>query len=409
MKEKLFSFIDGSGDLAVELQTGLCKHPAISPESGGEGELDKCVFLESWLKGQGITQLERYDAPDSRAKGGVRPSLLATIPGRDDSLSRFWVMSHLDVVPPGEASLWTSDPWTVVRDGNRIIGRGVEDNQQGLTSSVLAALAHVKQGLVPERTVKLLFVADEENGSLYGIDWIIKNNPGFFRKDDLVLIPDSGDKDGAAIEIAEKNSLWLKLTTRGVQAHGSRPDQGINAHLAGADLGLRLFYGLSEKFSVKDPLFEPDYSTFQLTKKEANVPNINTIPGEDVIYFDMRILPCFPVKEVLKEVDIIKAEVEKKHGVTIEYTPIQQKESLPTSPEAPLIKMLSRCIEEVYQVKTKTIGIGGGTVAAFLRNAGIDSAVWARIESTAHQPNENALLDNILGDAKIMALMMSSN
>ena len=408
MKEKVFSFIDGSEDLVVELQTELCRRPAISPESGGEGELDKCEFLEGWLRGQGITQLERYDAPDARAKGGIRPSLLATIPGKDDSLSRFWVMSHLDVVPPGEASLWTSDPWTVVRDGNKIIGRGVEDNQQGLCSSVLAALAFVKQGIVPERTVKLLFVSDEENGSLYGIDWIIKNNPGFFRKEDLVLIPDSGESDGTAIEIAEKNSLWLKLTTRGVQAHASRPDQGINAHLAGADLALRLFYGLSEKFSVKDPLFEPDYSTFQLTKKDTNVPNINTIPGEDVIYFDMRILPCFPVKEVLKEVDIIKAEVEKKHGVTIECTPVQQKESRPTSPDAPLIKMLSKCIEEVYQVKTKTIGIGGGTVAAFLRNSGIDSAVWARIDNTAHQPNEYALLDNILGDAKIMALMMDA-
>ncbi|MCL2319020.1 MAG: M20 family metallo-hydrolase, partial [Treponema sp.] len=81
MKPKIFSFIDSSVDLAVELETELCKRPAISPESGGEGELDKCVFLEGWLKARGITRLERYDAPDPRAKGGVRPNLVATIPG----------------------------------------------------------------------------------------------------------------------------------------------------------------------------------------------------------------------------------------------------------------------------------------------------------------------------------------
>ena len=419
MKEKVFEFIDNSSALLVDLQTELCKRPAISPESGGEGELDKCEFLEGWLKSQGISQLDRYDAPDSRAKGGVRPSLVATIPGADDSGSRLWIMSHIDVVPPGEASLWKTDPWTLVvaEDGERadgtplgrrVIGRGVEDNQQGLTSSVIAALAFVKQGLKPSRTVKLLFVADEENGSGYGIEWIMKNHPDLFRKEDMVIIPDGGDSDGASIEIAEKNLVWARFTTKGLQAHGSRPDQGTNAHLAGADLALRLHYGLSEKFPAKDPLFDPDYSTFQPTKKEANVPNINTIPGEDVFCYDMRILPQYPASEVLQEVDRIKAEVETKHGVSITYTLAQQKESKATSPDAPLIKLLSQNVEEVYGVKTKPIGIGGGTVAAFLRNAGIDSAVWCRMDTTAHQPNEYALFDNILGDAKVMALMMIS-
>ena len=408
MKEKIFAFIDNSTSLAVELETELCKYPAISPESGGEGELDKCVFLESWLKGQGINQLERFDAPDSRAKGGVRPNLVATIPGSDTSGGQLWIMSHLDVVPPGEESLWKTDPWKVTRVENKIIGRGVEDNQQGLCSSVLAAMALVKQGLTPSRTVKLLFASDEETGSGYGIDWLLKKHPDLFRKDDMVLIPDSGDSEGSSIEIMEKNILWAKFTTKGLQAHGSRPDQGANAHLAGADFAVRLHYGLSEKFSARDPLFSPNYSTFQPTKKEANVPNINTIPGEDVMCYDMRVLPQYPLKEVLKEVDRIKGEIETQYNVTIGYSLAQHQESKPTSADAPLVKLLSKTIEEVYGTRTKPIGIGGGTVAAFLRNTGIDSAVWCRITNTAHQPNEYALLDNIIGDAKVMALMMIS-
>jgi succinyl-diaminopimelate desuccinylase len=416
MKEKIFSFIDGAAALAAELETGLCAFPAIAPDSGGVGELDKCVFLEGWLKAHGIDRLERFDAPDARAKGGVRPNLAATIPGSGaggasgaSGDGAFWVMSHLDVVPPGEASLWKTDPWKaeIVDGGKKIIGRGVEDNQQGLVSSVIAALSLVKNGIVPARTVKLLFAADEECGSAYGIAWILKNRPGLFRKSDLVLIPDSGDKTGSSIEIAEKNLVWAKFTTKGRQTHGSRPDQGINAHLAGADLAVRLHYGLSEKFPARDPLFEPDYSTFQPTKKEANVPNINTIPGEDVICFDMRILPLYPIAEVLKEVDRIKAGVETQYGVTVACNLAQRNESRATSKDAPLVKLLSKSIEEVYGVKTKPIGIGGGTVGAFLRNAGIDSAVWARIDNTAHQPNEYVLMDNILGDAKVMALMMA--
>ncbi len=84
MKDKLFSWIDSAIPLAVELETGLTRHPAISPESGGEGELDKCLFLENWLKAQGITNLERYDAPDKSAKGGIRPNLIATITGNSE-------------------------------------------------------------------------------------------------------------------------------------------------------------------------------------------------------------------------------------------------------------------------------------------------------------------------------------
>jgi succinyl-diaminopimelate desuccinylase len=412
MKAKIFSRIDELEKTAVELETELCKRPAVSPDSGGEGELDKCLFLEGWLKDHGLTHLERLDAPDPRARGGVRPNLIATIPGAAASgAGRLWIMSHLDVVPPGEASLWKTDPWTVTRAddgplGPRLIGRGVEDNQQGLCSSVLAALALVEQGLKPARTVKLLFAADEENGSKYGIGWLLEKRPELFRKDDMALIPDSGDPRGEAIEIAEKNLVWARFVTKGAQAHGSRPDQGANAHLAGADLAVRLHYGLSEKFGDRDPLFAPDYSTFHPTKKEANVPNINTIPGEDVFCMDMRILPRYPVKAVLAEIDRIKAEVEAKHGVKIEYSLPQSMESKATSPDAPLVGFIAGAIQEVYGIKPRPVGIGGGTVGAYLRNAGIDSAVWARIHDSAHQPNEFALLANILGDAKVMALLM---
>jgi succinyl-diaminopimelate desuccinylase len=45
-------------------------------------------------------------------------------------------------------------------------------------------------------------------------------------------------------------------------------------------------------------------------------------------------------------------------------------------------------------------------VGAYLRNAGIDSVVWSRLDESAHQPNEYAVIDNIIGDAKVMALLM---
>jgi succinyl-diaminopimelate desuccinylase len=412
MKERIFEFIDNSAALAEELERELCKRPALSPGSGGEGELDKCEFLQGWLENQGIKNLERYDAPDSRAKGGVRPNLIATLEG-DSEEKRLWIMSHLDVVPPGEASLWEGDPWTLARRddgplGTRFIGRGVEDNQQGLASSVLAALALLRGGIRPLHTVKLLFAADEEMGSAFGIDWLLRHHGELFRPGDMALVPDGGDKAGASIEIAEKNLIWTRILTRGIQAHGSRPDLGANAFLAASELALRLHEELSHSFAGEDPLFNPPYSTFEPTKKEANIPNVNTIPGEDVFYMDMRVLPRYPVQAVLAEIDRIKGEVEAKYRVNVSYTFAQKMESRPTPAEAPLVRLLGERIREVYGVEPRPIGIGGGTVAAYLRNQGIDSAVWSRIADSAHQPNEYVLLSSILGDAKVMALMMTA-
>ena len=117
-------YLSGEGPQIVALQTLLTSIPAIAPEGGGDGETKKCDALQAWLKENGFEHIERFEAPDSRVSSGVRPSLVVTIPGQDDS-QRVWVMAHLDVVPVGDPKLWNTDPWKVVERDGRIYGRGV--------------------------------------------------------------------------------------------------------------------------------------------------------------------------------------------------------------------------------------------------------------------------------------------
>lgn len=387
----------------VELETLLTSHPALAPESGGDGELEKVIALEGWLKSQGFTQFQRFDAPDSRVSSGIRPNLVVTIPGKDDSFS-VWFMAHTDVVPVGELSLWHTDPWKVIEKDGRLYGRGVEDNQQGLVASTVAALALLREGITPLHTVKLLFVADEEVGSTYGIKYLLKEH-NLFKKDDIILIPDGGDSQGATIEVAEKNLMWLQFTVKGKQTHGSRPDEGINATLAGYDLALRV-HGLETVFDKRDTLFDPPYSTFQPTKKEANVPNINTIPGEDVFCMDCRILPCYTLDQVRVELRRCVKEVEDKYGVKVEWTEPQTSESPATPVDAPVARRLAEAVKAVTGVDTRFIGIGGGTVGAELRVKGFNAVVWSKLDETAHQPNEYTIIDNLISDSQVMAYMM---
>lgn len=400
--KQITDFIESKKLEMIELEKLLTSIPAMAPESDGEGEIKKCEALEKYLRSAGFTDFKRLDAPDSRVPSGIRPNLIVTIKGKNDK-ERLWIMSHLDVVPPGDLTKWESNPWKVIEKDGKIIGRGVEDNQQGLVSSVFAALSFIKLGIIPERTVKLLFVADEEVGSQYGILYLLKNH-NLFTKDDLILVPDGGDPEGKHIEIAEKTSLWIKVITEGVQTHASMPDTGKNAFVAACDLALRL-NDLENFFNKKDNLFSPDYSTFQPTKKEANVPNINTIPGDDVFYMDCRILPSYDMKEIFDEMNKRVRAVEKKYGVsiTLEY---DEPESSPSTPaDSKVVQLLSQAVKKVSGIETSTIGIGGGTVAACLRSYGFNAVVWSSLDDTCHQPNEYAVIKNIVNDAKVMAVM----
>ena len=385
----------------VALESLLTSHPALAPENGGDGELEKCVALEGWLKEHGFVDLQRFDAPDERVSAKIRPNLIATLPGKSDERT-IWVMAHLDVVPTGNLAQWHTDPWQVVEKDGKLYGRGVEDNQQGLVSGVFAALSCIEEHVVPAYTVKLLFIADEECGSTYGIRYLLDSHGDLFRKDDLILIPDGGDSNGETIEIAEKNILWLRVHTSGKQCHGSRPDEGKNACLAACDLALRL-NDLENHFGAKDALFTPDHSTFQLTKREANVDGVNIIPGDDVFYMDCRILPRYTLDEVLAEVKKRVAAVEQQYGVQVEVEVAQSSQSPATSADASVVKSLFAAIKEAHGIEARTIGIGGGTVGAYLRCKGYSAVVWSTMDELAHQPNEYCIVENIIKDAETLA------
>ncbi|MDE6244979.1 MAG: M20 family metallo-hydrolase [Treponemataceae bacterium] len=402
----LVDFLRSSEKEMVDLEKILTSKKALAPENGGDGEMEKCRVLEDWLKANGFSDIQHFDAPDSRVSSKVRPNLVVTIPGEKDDYV-IWVMAHLDVVPTEDCSLWHSDPWTVVEKDGKIFGRGVEDNQQGLVSMVFAALAFIKNGKKPVHTVKLLFAADEEVGSKYGVTYLI-HNTSIFSKNDIVLIPDGGDCKGETIEIAEKNLLWLKIHVKGEQTHGSRPDQGKNACLAANDLSLRL-NGLESVFSNVDALFEPPYSTFQPTMRLANVSGINIIPGEDVFCMDLRILPCYSLDEVLAAVEECCAQTEEKFGVEVCYEIPQKSESPATNEKSLVVEKLKGAIKKAHGIEARTIGIGGGTVGAELRRAGMDCAVWSTLDERAHTPNEYCIVKNIVTDAETLVWLFADN
>jgi succinyl-diaminopimelate desuccinylase len=206
------------------------------------------------------------------------------------------------------------------------------------------------------------------------------------------------------IEVAEKSILWIKFKTIGKQVHASTPDLGVNAFRAASNLVAKLDQ-LYKVYSKKDEVFAPSRSTFEPTKKESNVPNVNTIPGDDVFYLDCRILPEYDINDVLDSVSQMADEIEKSFDVQIEIFTEQKEQAAPATPiDAPVVKTLAQAVKNVYKVEAKAQGIGGGTVAAIFRRNGYPVAVWSTLDDLAHQPNEYCKISNMINDAKVFAL-----
>jgi succinyl-diaminopimelate desuccinylase len=400
--KKVYDLIDGYRPAMVSLQAGMTAIPALGPENDGLGESEKAAYIEKWMaKEIGFDIVEHYDAPDSRVPSGVRPNIAAIMNGASHK-KRIWVMGHVDIVPPGDLAKWDTDPYKVVEKDGKVFGRGTEDNQHAIVIALFALKAIKEAGLELPYDVGVALVSDEETGSEHGIGYMLEKCE-YFGKDDYIVVPDAGEPSGAMIEVAEKSIYWLKFVTKGKQCHASTPAAGVNAHYAAAHLITRL-HALYAIFSRSDKVFDPPTSTFEATKKEANVPNVNTIPGEDIFYLDMRVLPGIDLSDVDREIRKIADGVEKEFSVKIETTSVQKEVAAPATPvDSPVVVALSKAIREIYAVEPKPMGIGGGTVAAFFRRNGYNAVVWSKIDDTCHQPNEYTTIEGMAGDSKILA------
>jgi len=404
MLSTVLELLENSREELLRLQTDLVAIPALGPTNAGQGEKMKVEYLSSYVAQFPGVQSTTIEAPDEKVECGYRPSLIIRRPGK--SPRTLWLIAHTDVVPTGDLALWESDPFVLRQEGDLIFGRGVEDNHQGMVSALLLLRALETAAAQTDLSLGILLAADEETGNTYGIEYIMTHHPQVFAPDDLIVIPDFGTPEGDAIEVAEKSVLWLRFTVQGRQCHASTPEAGVNSLVGASALILALDH-LHTVFDVSDPLFDPPMSTFAPTKMEANVPNVNTIPGQDVFHLDCRVLPSYPLEEIEREIRLICDKVEAERGVRIVFTPVVREQAAPATPaDCEAAQRLTAALEKTRGLAARAIGIGGGTVAAAFRKRGLPAVCWSTLMHTAHQPNEHASVTATIADARVFAHLL---
>jgi succinyl-diaminopimelate desuccinylase len=262
----------------VDLTQRLVRFDTINPTTP---ERECARFLAQLLEDGGFrVQLHEF-APG-------RTSLVATVPG--GSTPPLCFAGHLDTVPLGAAP-WRKDPFAGETDGGRLYGRGSSDMKSGIAALTSAALTLVRGGRLPRAGLTLVFVAGEETGC-EGAAHLARTAGALGQAGAMVV----GEPSGGLPLVGHKGALWLEARTRGVTAHGSMPERGVNAvyKAARAVSALEAF-----RFEVPpDPLL--GRPTLNVGTFHGGL-NVNSVPDAAVIGIDVRTVPAQRHAEVREQ------------------------------------------------------------------------------------------------------------
>ena len=306
------------------------------------------------------------------------------------------VACHLDVVPAGDD--WKRNPFEAWIENGRIYGRGSSDNK-GQMASMMAVAKFLKEN---ESTLKgqliLAGVADEERGSTLSLEYLL-NECGI--KADFAIIPDVAH-NMQLIDVTEKGTLFLEITSHGKQAHGSRPEMGINAIWNMITLLERI---KQLKFKhTSHPLHTPP--TLNLGSiHSGTAPNI--VPAICKAQLDIRYLPDDLGDNIINDIKNIIREAETQYSpARFDLKIISNQPPTAVPINNPLVELISKHTLSILGTKPQPKGMSGATVTKQLIQKGITAVGFGPGDETeAHATNESISIKELIDFAKIMALI----
>ena len=185
-------------------------------------ELATARFLQAFLKKEGIEAV----ILDTAELGAGRANLYARLKG-NGSKRAIALVQHMDVVPVTPA-YWTVPAFSGELKDGFVYGRGALDMKGQGVAHLMALVALKRSGVPLTRDIVFVANADEELNSTGGIVFVEKHAD--LMKDVEYLFTEGGAnvyRNGKleyfSVGVAEKRTMWQRLTVKGTPSHGSRP------------------------------------------------------------------------------------------------------------------------------------------------------------------------------------------
>lgn len=300
----------------VELSRELIAFNTINPPGN---ELGCIQHLEKILAGAGLETSVQNFAPD-------RANLIARV-GGDNSKPPLCFTGHVDTVPLGNAA-WSVDPFAGEIIDGKMYGRGSTDMKCGVAAFV-AAIGNMAGQLKGTGGAVLVITAGEEIGCEGAFQLV---RAGILGRAGAIVV---AEPTSNAVLVGHKGALWLRMTLKGVTAHGSMPHLGVNAAFKAA----RAITALENFQFNAAPHPYLGSPTLNVGTVRAGL-NVNSVPDLAEIGVDIRSIPGLDHSRVQEH---LKAEL----GDDVALEPIVDVGAVWTDPSLPWIKDVCAVAGEV--------------------------------------------------------------
>jgi len=305
--------------------------------------------------------------------------------GSDGPLLAF--AGHTDVVPPGPADAWDSDPFTPeVRDG-LLYGRGAADMKSSIAAMVTACERFVTAHPDHTGSIAFLITSDEEGPSINGTVKVIEQLEARGEKIDWCLVgePSSRERTGDTIKNGRRGSLNGALQVRGKQGHVAYPQLADNPIHRAAPALAEL---AALEWDNGNDHFPP--TTFQISNIHSGDGTVNVIPGTVDILFNLR----FSTESTVESIRARTHAILDSHA--LDYT-LDWKLSGPPflTPAGELVDAATAAIRQVTGLQTELSTSGGTSDGRFIAPTGAQVVELGPVNATIHQVNECVSISEI--------------
>lgn len=353
----------------ITLSQELIRCPSITPHNEGalevvEKHLTSLGFTCERLDSNGIVNLYAH-------KGSGHPHLCFA--------------GHTDVVPLGDASLWTYDPFKGEVKEDRLWGRGAADMKCAIAAFISALSAFLETSSL-QGTISLLITGDEEKDALFGTQYVLPILAKRNQVPDLCLIgePTSLYNVGDTLKIGRRGSLTGRLICYGKQGHIAYPQNTDNP----IPRMLECLKSLCNyQFDAGTDLFEP--TRLEVTSIDVGNPASNIIPHQIEAQFGIRMNSLQRGEDLCQELRTLCAQHAGKHDLSLTLhgnafiTDDQEK-----------ISLIQKAVQHTTGHLPALSTTGGTTDGRFI-SAYCPVVECGMREETMHQVNEHVTLEDI--------------
>jgi acetylornithine deacetylase len=303
----------------------------------------------------------------------------------------------VDVVPPGDRSRWSGDPFVPWFDGRRVHGRGTVDMKAGVVANIAAMRAVRESGIELKRPVALHLVVGEEDGGLGAFATLRRGHRGA-----ACVIT---EPTGGTVVTAAGGALTFELTVPGLATHASTSYAGVSAFEAFLPLHRALAELQNRRNGSVDPLMAEYPVAYPLSIGRvtcgdwaSSVPDRLVAEGRLGVALDED--PA-DARAQLEEVVATTASTDpwlRQHRPTVEWTGGQFASGRYAGDDAALFESVAVAHADVTGgSRPRERGAPYGSDLRLYANAGIPTLQYGPGDlRLAHSPDESVTIDELV-------------